>query len=233
MPMAIPPHTGGPAAALQQDPEPENGPDEWRPHENGVTRVACPCLQDTDAAAGSVWTPVLSRRMVAMTRGGVPTACRSSPDVAVNVQDHARPEGLYVDREFLHVCHCSLTARWRSSGHTTRRNPPPPAPVTFAPVAPAARAASTASSRCEFDTPEASARLASQLLLSATPRALTSPSRRPLTASPARSRNWFSCGRRSAIFAVCSPRMVSALRVMPVKNSRSSSGCDGVPARSA
>ena len=54
-------------------------------------------------------------------------------------------------------CMCdsrSRTARWRSSGQqTTSRNPPPPAPVTLAPVAPAASAPSTAWSICGVARP--------------------------------------------------------------------------------
>ena len=62
----------------------------------------------------------------------------------------------------------------------TSRNPPPPAPVTLTPVAPAARASSTIWSIRSFETPDASCRFVSQPCRIAPPTASTSPLRKTL-----------------------------------------------------
>ena len=69
----------------------------------------------------------------------------------------------------------------------TSRKPPPPAPVTLTPVAPAASACSTARSIRSFDTPDASCRLVSQPCRIALPTASTSPLRRRSLVMAARS----------------------------------------------
>jgi hypothetical protein len=102
-------------------------------------------------------------------------------------------------------------------------NPPPPAPVTLAPVAPAASAPSTASSICEFVTPEASVRLASQLFVHRGQQ----PQHRQRLADPRLRSPGHAAeaagGSRSAVFADCSLRIALALRVMPVRRARAHS----------
>jgi len=81
-----------------------------------------------------------------------------------------------------------LATIYRGLRQMTTRKPPPPAPVSLTPVAPASSARLTARSIWSFDTPEASFRLASQLSRTAGPIASTSPSRSRSAAKPARSR---------------------------------------------
>ena len=110
----------------------------------------------------------------------------------------------------------SHTARWCSGAQMTSRKPPPPAPVSLAPDAPASSARATAASTSSLETPDASFRLASQLSRIAGPMASTSPLRSRSAAKPARSRRRSSCGRVDSMFARCSTRIESALRVTPV-----------------
>ena len=101
-------------------------------------------------------------------------------------------------------------------GQMTSRKPPPPAPVSLAPDAPASSARATARSIWSLETPEASFRLASQLSRSAAPDGVHIAAAQPLDGNPARSRRRSSCGQVAAMFAFCSARIVSALRVTPV-----------------
>ena len=135
-----------------------------------------------------------------------------------SVEDHPRPVGVDLDRELLHARAWPRAprpgARPGSRRARTRRRrrrppwrrwPPRPAPASTAVVELRSwrrrwRAPAWPPSSCPGPRRRRPA----------------SPRRSPSAASPARSRSWSSCVSRSPMLAVCSLRIVSALRVIPV-----------------
>ena len=124
-------------------------------------------------------TPALSTQRHPVQRdpnqGATPV---SAPDVAHDIEHHAEPSRSSFIGNSFRVPKLWRTARWRSGEQMTRRKPPPPAPVTLTPVAPASSACSTARSIRSFDTPDASCRFVSQPCRIAPPSASTSPLRK-------------------------------------------------------